>query len=462
MSENLQDRVRAAVRIIAEAPPIGPAPALERSTPPRYVTRRWARWAPAGAALAVLAAVFVAVGVRVDGPPPPAAPGGSVVLPREVAGLSLLTANLTDAPLRQPGILVARQGSWGSTWGSSQVVVIGADGRTYRRVDVAEERGADGADGEWHHAQALLSPDGRQVAVGDERGGATEVPVLDLTTGGRRDYPLGAPMAYRLRAWSADGRKLAMIVADVPDRVADVFQPEEHEQRLAVLDLDTGAVTVVSEVTLHDDWDGNVHFAPDGTLAVTTFTDPYSSWPKPWLTVVAFDRGPAGRIVRTMALPEQWHFGGWTPDGDALLVTGDDPRLGLRAVRVADGADVRPRVDVTGHRFAVLGWRSPTVLLARLDPEGEGPGAIMAVDLATGRQEVAATLAGGLFTRVTGIDAAGQLIGQAGSEAVGPQRGPWPGWARVASALLVTGLGWLLVARIRRRQGRARGAGSAG
>ncbi len=460
MSENLQDRVRAAVRTIADAPPIRPAPALNRPAAAWHTGRRWARWAPAGAALAVLAAVLVAVGVRVGAPPaPPADQGATAVLPQEVAGLSLLTANLTDAPLHQPGLLVARQGSLGTTWGTSQVVVIGADGRTYRRVDLAEERGADGPDGEWHHAQALLSPDGRQVAVGDERGGATEVPVLDLTTGRRRDYPLSSPMAYLLRGWSADGRKLAMIVADVPDRVADVFQPEAHEQRLAVLDLDTGTVTDVPEVTLHDDWDGRVRFAPDGTLGVTTFTDPNSSWPKPWLTVVAFDRAPAGRIARTMALPENWYFGGWTPDGDALLLTGDGPQVGLRVVRTADGTEVRPRVDVPGYRISALGWRSPTVLLALVDTEGEGPGSIVALDLATGRHEVVATLEGGLFTRVTGIDAAGRLIGEASSGAVGPRRGPWPGWARVTSALLAAGLGWLLVARIRRRRHRRGGIG---
>lgn len=428
----LEHRVRAAIRVIADEPAVvrsGPAPAPRRR--PRLL-------APIAVAVAVIAAVALVPVLRGgDGVTGPATADGAPVLPQEFGAMSLLTATLSEAPLAQPGIAVLRQRVIGSFFGLAQSVVVGGDGRTYRRIDLAEERGATAADGEWSPAEALLSPDGRHVAIGDSRGGATEIPVLDLVTGQRRDYRLPTPMAYDLEAWSPDGRRLALAVQDTADRVADRFQ-DATGYPLALLDLDTGTLTTVPDVVF-DPLD-SVRFSPSGRLGVTTVQDRGSSAPTSWLTVVE----PTGAVAAaTMRIPENSAFGGWTPAGDPLLFSGTGSAVGVHVVRLADGADVQPPVPLPGERAWLLGWRSPTVLLARIEDVG-----IAAVDLSSGSVDVLSTFDTGLLTHSTGTGVAERLVAVARVEPVSPARGPWPTCAIAALAGLALAVGSLVVRRV--------------
>ncbi|WP_144122497.1 TolB family protein [Catellatospora sichuanensis] len=436
----LEHRVRAAVRVIAEEPALEHTAFLPAPTP-----RRWTRrLAPVAVAAAVIAAVAFVPGLRGgDGAAGPGTPDGAPVLPQEFGAMSLLTASLSDAPLHQPGIAVLRQRVIGSFFGLTQVVVVGADGRTYRRVDLAEERGATEADGEWSPAEALLSPDGRHAAVGDNRGGATEIPVLDLVTGQRRDYPLPAPMAYELKAWSPDGRRLALAREDTAERVGDRFQSSDGYP-LAVLDLDTGMVTTLPDVVF-DPLGSTVQFSATGSLGVPTVQDRNSSAPTSWLTVV----DASGAITSTMRIPEGSLFGGWTPDGDPVLFTGTGAPVAAHVVRLTDGGDVRPPVPIPGERAWLLGWRSPTVLLARVEDVG-----IATVDLSSGSVDVLSTFDSGLLTHSTGASTAARLIAAASVEPVSPARGPWPAWAIATLAVLALAVGALAVRRIFRLRSR--------
>lgn len=436
----LEDRVRAAVRVIAEEP------AVERGVfaVPRPVSPRWRRrLAPVAVAVAVVAAVLLVPGLRGgSGGATPAAAEAGPVLPREFGAMSLLTASLSEAPLRQPGIVILRQRVIGSFFGLTQVVVVGADGRTYRRVDLAEGRGATEADGEWNPAAALLSPDGRRLAVGANRGGATEIPVLDLVTGERRDYPLPAPMAYHLKAWSPDGRRLAMAVEDSTEPVGDRFQGSDGYP-LALLDLDTGAVTTVPDVVF-DPLGTAVEFAASGRLGVPTVQDRASSWPTSWLTVV----DATGAVTATMRVPDGMSFAGWTPAEEPVLF-GGGASVDVHVVRLADGGDARPPVPVPGGRARLLGWRSPTVLVAWVDSAD-----LVAVDLASGGVDVLSRIDSGPLTHSNGAGTAQRLIAVASVAPVSPARGPWPTWAVVTSAGLVLAFGALVARRLVRRRGR--------
>ncbi|MEU8076504.1 hypothetical protein AB0B31_13750 [Catellatospora citrea] len=431
----LEHRVRAAIRVIAEEPAVAISGFV-----PAPVPRRWPRLlAPVAVAVAVIAAVVLAPVLRGgDGATGPAAADAAPVLPQEFGAMSLLTASLSEAPLGRPGIAVLRQRVIGSFFGLAQAVVVGSDGRTYRRIDLAEERGATEADGEWSPAEALLSPDGRRVAIGDRRGGATEIPVLDLVTGQRRDYPLPAPTAYDLQAWSPDGRRLALALEDTAERVADRFQGTDGYP-LALLDLDTGTLTTVPDVVF-DPLD-SVRFSTEGRLGVPTVQDRGSSAPTTWLTVVE----PTGAVTATMRIPENSIFGGWTPAGDPMLFSGTGEAVGVQVVRLADGTDVQPPVPVPGERAWLLGWRSPTVLLARIEDLG-----VVSVDLASGSVDVLSTFDTGLLTHSTGASFAERLVTVAAVEPVSPARGPWPGWAITTLAVLALAVGALAVRRVAR------------
>lgn len=446
---DLETRVRAAVQAIADAPEIVrpplPVPGERRTaaTPLR-------RWAPAAAALGVLVMILLVVGVPwgSGGGPTPAVPASGPLLPRTFAGLSLLTAKLSDAPLQQPGIAVVGQGNLGTTWGTSQVVVVGADGRTYRRLDLAESRGARGADGEWHHAQALLSPDGTQVAVGDERGGATEIPILDLVTGERRDLRLPRQSAYQLMAWSPDGTTLAILVKDVSERIIDVFSGGEEEYRVALIDVRTGGYRELTASTAEAHLP--MAFSADGAeLALASWTDLAP------MRVVIVDVA-RDQVVRTVSFTTDWFVAGYAPDLSEVVVSATDPgaaRIGY--VRVPDGTYARAAVPLPGRSAQVLAWfDSSRMLLLTGALDSDRPPELVELDVTTQRLTVRSTFDESFLSQMNRVTVATGLVAAAGTTDAEAERGPWPWWARSIVGLLFAGAA-VIAFRIWRRRRRS-------
>src|SRR5436190_2248454 len=106
MSDDLHHRIAAAVRTIADAPPVSPPPPETLRQPTR--TPRGRRWAPALVAAAVLALVagigVIPVGGGGTGRRPADPAGPPATLPARFAGPSWLTASVSDAP---PGPAIA-------------------------------------------------------------------------------------------------------------------------------------------------------------------------------------------------------------------------------------------------------------------------------------------------------------------------------------------------------------------
>jgi len=358
---------------------VEPEPALPPGFAERTVAvaRRSVRRRRAVAAFVAAAAALVAGSVVVAGPVPGggqhAATTGGPSLPDRFAGYSRRTATVAKEP---PGRAVATY-TYGNyeLFRTLQPLVVGADRDTYRRVDAIEERRTDKAG----YPKALLSPDGTRILVGDERGDATSLVLVDLSDGRRRDLPVDPPMRVRLFSWSADGRYVAYGRAPVPGQSDPGRNGTPTTGELVILDLATGISTRHPQTTPVR----SASFAPDSRrLAVQLDRE---AW------IVAVD----GRRQRQLVLPpgrELLMRYAWLPDG-ALIATvprTEDPPYQrwsneLAVVDAAgEGRMVAPPVTVGW----MLGWRSPTRLVTFEMGEDAVGGSIIEVALDTGERRV--------------------------------------------------------------------------
>jgi dipeptidyl aminopeptidase/acylaminoacyl peptidase len=212
---------------------------------------------------------------------------------------------------------------------------------------VVAEPGRDALDevsGDWVATEPAWSPDGRRLAVtvadGDyESSGpdSTEIWVMNgdgdhreqLTRGGFDDHP----------AWSPDGSR---IVFSRSDRVTG-------KASLLVMDAEGGPPSVLLEedkgVSI-----GSPAWSPDGkTIAFArTVTDgppTYESHSSVWL--VGDDGSSPHKLSELSALQLDWH-----PDGERLLVTVAKPENGeLRTVRAGDGSDELVTANAANGRW---------------------------------------------------------------------------------------------------------------
>ncbi|GIJ57198.1 hypothetical protein [Virgisporangium aurantiacum] len=469
MSTDLNRRIATAVRTIVDDLPVRPpAAAAVRARAARQAAgpdepfpvpgeaRRRVGWAApaitATAAIIVLLAIAVLLPALRPGPTGEraGAPAGAANLPREFAGMSLLTAPVSDAPAG-PAVALYRQGSLGTRLGTVQVVVLGVDGRTYRRLDLAERRGADGPDGEYEPADALLAPDGSKAAVADPTRVRDCIEVVDLRTGRTTRYGLDPPVAVRLLDWSPDGRWLALVVNDdPPDGLRAPGNP-------AVLDTTTGALRRFDRLRSTESWDG-ASFSPDGTriaLATTADDGPVSEGGGrvvPAISIV--DR--TGTVLRTLPVPASAALlsaAAWSPDGRLLAMSESTPQ-GYRLAFV-DPTGERGPVPAPMQNSAVpVGWRSPSTLLAVADSAGDALDIVeVPVDGGPIRRLSRVSAGIGGLARPGQLQVAEALAAQARVGDAGPaRRGPWPLWWWLTVAAAATFVGWRVVRRARARR----------
>ncbi|GAA1506667.1 hypothetical protein GCM10009827_020600 [Dactylosporangium maewongense] len=431
MSSDPQARVGAAVRSIADAVPVDPPDVAVLMARATTKPGRWRPLLSAAGVLGVLAAAALGPGLLAQ----PAAPTDGTVLPTRLAGLSLLTAPVSEAP-PGPALLMYVQGSNGPRWlHTLQTVVLSTDGHTYRRLDEAERRGGPVELGTWQDAPALLAPDGTRVAVGSIAA-AADVAVVDLRTGVTATSATSGTGAVQPLAWSPDGTRLAYTVGDTES---------------AVLDLTTGTSTRLATVATA------AAFSPDGRRLAVQGTPDTEVEPR--------------RAIRILDLTDDEVVTGLDPVGFGVLIAGQAAwSPDGRWLAVADNAGVGkldctitflptspadrtppPAPIVTKEQIALVGW-------AAQDRPLVTQGGATEHRTVSGPDLRPLTTADGSTTY--DLQAATALLPSARVAPGGdPDRGPWPVWLRLttaAAAIAVVGLGWLLWSR-RRATGRPRG-----
>jgi hypothetical protein len=381
----------------------------------------------AAAVVAVLVACVLVLPELAAGPQA----GDSATLPARFAGPSPLMASVSDAP---PGPAIALIRQKFLFFNRDEVVVVGVDGRTYRRLDLADRRGAPAERDAWVPGDALLAPDGSAAAVADPVRMRDRIEVVDLRTGRITAYRLDQPAAVRLMDWSPDGRWLAL------DLTRGGGQP-------AVLDLRTGALRHFDRLP-ELAWSG-ASFAPDSTrlALLTTRALPTGDRYVPTLVVIIVDL--AGTELRV--LPDRDHLfpdlarAAWSPDGRWLVVPKSSATGWSLVFLDATGrqAPVPAPVPQTGD---MVSWRSPATMLVATASE------LVEVPVYGGASRPVSRLPAEVSGRQHHLQLADGLVGTARArDAGGPRRGPWPWWWRltlsgvivllVLSVLLIVALG---------------------
>ncbi|GAA3202812.1 PD40 domain-containing protein [Dactylosporangium siamense] len=431
MTHDPHARIGAAVRSLADGVHVAtpdPAILLARAARPA----RAGRWRPllsAAGVLGVLVAAALAPGLLAQ----PGAPTDGTVLPARLADLSLLTAPVSEAPAG-PAVLTYVHGSAGPRWlHTTQTVVVGVDGHTYRRLDEAERRGGPAEPGTWQDAPALLAPDGTRVAVGSVSA-ARDLAVVDLRTGRTRTHPTTSTGIVRPLAWSPDGTRLVYTTGDTDT---------------ALLDLTTGTSTTLGRPALA------AAFAPDGRRVAVQGLPETEVEPQRTVRVVDLDGGDPVEFAAAgfgvlVAGPNAW-----SPDGRWLALA-DNAGAGKLECRLTflptDPADRTPPPApvATAQEIALVGWAAPD---RPLITQGGATGHRTIVEAFDLRR--LSTVDGSSSTYDLQA-AAGLLPGARVAPAGAAERGPWPVWLRLAAAagvLTVAGLVWLLWSR-RSRQTR--------
>jgi hypothetical protein len=496
MRADLEDRVRAAVREVADAVPVhapdprelirraasrantrgrgmsageprGPGPASPlggRARRDRWTRRTWL--GPAVAAAAVVAVVgLVAAGpALLTGPAsPPGDAAGAPRVPTALAGVSLLTASVSDAP-PGPAVLAYEQGDTAPRWlNTAQTIVLGVDGRTYRRVDLARERGGPAEWGTWQDAPVLLSPDGAQLAVGSI-GPVDSLAVVDLGTGRARELSLpDGDVRVDVLAWAPDGGLLVIRTRPADDPTA--------AGEFLITDPARGATVPLSTVrpAASETTQPAAAFAPDGRrLAVQADADAQDPNLQS-ISVVDVDRANPNGVPAPRRIPVRYGVRlvpnvAWSPDG-RWLAGEDNAGQGKveTSVVFVDATDsgARPPAPLSIPRptVTVLGWRTATDLLLTEHGPADTPTIYEARLGGTPRGVVRTPDGWGGTTTTYRMQAAAGLVPDLEFHAAAdPERGPWPWWWRwtvAVAALLAAGL-LAVVGRSVRRRRRAR------
>ena len=378
------------------------------------VLRRLAR-RPAAVGIGVGAVALLAMLL------PGLAPGGwrepvdGPALPREVARYSWFTAPLAPGVLRT-ATMTYTNGVGVEFMDYPQLVVLGSDASTYRRLD-AVETSADPAD-QGDPATSLLAPDGSFVVFADGSGSG-RVKVMTLADLSVRTLPIGTGRYALPVSIGADGRTVLLLTGDASlSRYSDLgFR---RNGRLARLDLVTGE--------LRDYYLSGVDsaaLAADGSrIAAATGAG-----------VVLVDV-ETGQVGGTISSGRRWLDGdAWSPGGTRLAVTTDD---GVEVIELSSGQPVTVPVPLPGADYGhPVGWRDDDTLLVHVATDGDrNDSALWQLDLRSGDHRELMGYAIDDFTgaALVSLDLARNLVADLGVADTTPDRGPLvPGWAALAA-----------------------------
>jgi hypothetical protein len=397
---------------------------------------------------------------------------GPATLPEELAGYSYLTASVSaSAPGR--AMALYQHGFGVEFMDFPQAVVAGADGAATRRLDVAEGRAGGVAQGD--PAPMLLSPDGTRVAVGVHDHEEPSLLVVEMADGSVTEHPVPAGRSALPVAWSADGGRIAYLSGDEATNPHSGYLLVGDVAVLDLVDGRSAALPGAEAVTA-------AAFSPDGSELAVQGADGQ-------LRIV--DAKGDG-VLRTLRVPSNHALDApdaWSPDGRLLALSPvyapcrfEDEPLTCEGVgrdtsgeiafvdATGTGGPAAPPLDVGGH--PVLGWTAAdrvVLLVPEPDPTFQpapGPDVeyvdpdrhwVTEVPLDGGEpQRLASVPTGGGNYGVSRFQLAGGLLEDAEVSAAGPaDRGPWPLWLRLVTAVVAALLAaWILGSVLARRAAR--------
>ncbi|KQW48687.1 hypothetical protein ASC77_08090 [Nocardioides sp. Root1257] len=353
----------------------------------------------------------------------------SVALPDRLADYSHLTADVTDAPVGR-AVALYQRGFGVELFDSPQAVLLAADDDVYRRLGAAESRGGPESQGD--PGPMLLSPDGRQVVLGDHDTGSPDLAVVDLGSGDVATHGLPDARSVIPVAWSPDGSRVAYLSDDSP---TNPYSGGLIVGDLVVLDLASGEA---SPVPGGEDVSAAA-FSPDGAELAVQHASGSGG-----LAIVDLASGAVRRVDATGSLagPDAW-----SPDGSLLALVGAP---GLSFVD-PDGTGVpltlaRPATD------GILGWTGSREVAVLESPDADDA-TITAYALDGGSRPL--TAIGDLGSYGIGrIQLASGLIADLQARPAGsPDHGPWPPAFRIGVALVLGLAIALVVVLVDRRRG---------
>jgi hypothetical protein len=327
-------------------------------------------------------------------------------------------------------VLAYQNGFGVETFDDPQLITVGADGRTFRRLAAAERRGSPADQGD--PARTLLAPDGTFAVIAGAGGqGSLRVEAFgdgedrELTVGdGRSALPLSI----------GGGQVLALTSDDTISPYLDMNFRLRGE--LELVDLATGART---ELGLTDVDSGAL--SPDGSTVVAAAAS--------GVVVIDVARSAAAPIE---TLGRDVHIGddAWSPDGSRFAVT---DRSGLHVVDAAGAAARLIGFADESTWASVLGWRDDETVLVQLS--GIDAGAQLAwVDAATGTATTFAVYEPGFSgAAMANVDAARELVPLWTITDIPADQGPN---ATVTLAVVAGVVVWLVVWLVVRRALRRR------
>ncbi len=393
-------------------------------------TPRGGRRDPLAALL--VAAVVLMVSTSSSLRPSAAQPSaGLPAFPRQVAAYSWWTGMLSLSPL-DAATLLYQNGVGVEFLDSPQSVLLGVDGSSYRRLDLAESLSIAADQGD--PAQSVLSPDGTFVVVAGADGHG-KVQVVTLRDGSARAVSIGAGRSAAPTGIGADGRTVLLLTSDRSLSPLEDIGFRLHGA-LASLDLVSGELRDYPGL---DDVNAAA-LSPDGSRIVADTS----------AGAVLADASDGRIVARLPAVgPIDLDGDAWSPDGRRVALMSASSLVVVDTARPEDPARSLP---LTGIEFgSAIGWRDAETVLVHAGAIGDSnESGFLWVDLRTGRQELISSYVPD-FTgaALVGPDAARELVPawQVRDRPVG--RGPLP---LPLAAVLAAGAGLLVLAFTPRRR----------
>lgn len=426
------------------------------------------RWVPVGIGATVLLLALPVALLPVGSPTSATADHGPAGIPARLADYSYFTGDVSASPAGR-AVAIFQHGFGVEFLDFPQAVMVGADGESYRRLGVAEDRAGWETQGD--PAPMLLSPDGAFVAVGDWDAQEPDLALLDLHTGKVQVYQVPGGHSAVPLAWSLDSNLVSYLSTAEP---TNPYSGTAIRGDIGVLEPATGEARILpgaADVRA-------AAFSPDGTeLAIHRIgPDNGSSGPEEGIPQIGGGAvevvGLDGAVHQRLDLPPGQYLDGpnaWSPDGTLLatgkqlrgcqqLTGGWDEDQWLRCLEQTDviffmdtsgrGAPVPLPLKagvVGGH--GVLGWTGPGEVLVLDDVEGPDDTEVdselywlTALPLNGSEPRRLSAVPGGGNYGVGNFQLAAALLPDLQVQEPGQaDRGRWPTMGRVAGAVALGG-----------------------